>query len=349
MSKRLIAFTHGDNDPSGRFRIAQYLPYLGQAGWEVSLRPRRPSQPWNTPFRNPLLQFAYRRSGLFIRRINRLRDIHNASAFDVVFLNRDLLEGKFQYEQRLFNKNPHVIFDFDDAIFLGHKEKHIGQICEKAAWVIAGNEYLASFARKYSSRVRVIPTVIDTSLYPLVSEARPGKTQRIRLGWLGSAHSIEQTLFPYIAMFSTLQYELGFEFNIVTHPRPVLPKHGLRWNYVEWSPAVETNLGNHMDIGIMPLVDNEFQRGKCGCKLLQYMSASLPFVASPVGINTELTGHGARGLTASTPKEWTMAIRSLMSNAEQRLAMGQSGRAFVEEHYSVRRWFPELLSIIERA
>jgi hypothetical protein len=120
-------------------------------------------------------------------------------------------------------------------------------------------------------------------------------------------------------------------------------------------PACRFRIGQYIpyfekagfDIGIMPLVDEPFQRGKCGCKILQYMSASLPVVASPVGINAELVGHGYRGFLASRKEEWREALTALIAAPELRREMGQAGRAFVEQHYSVRAWFPRLLSIIE--
>ena len=341
---RLIAFGHAVLDPACRFRIGQYIPYFERAGWEVSLRTRRPPYPWITPWRNPLLRAAHRETARLCRRLGRRLDIRAAAGFDVVFLNRDLLEGKFQYEAALFRRNPRVVFDFDDAIFLGEKAAHIGQICEKAAWVTAGNEYLADFARRYSSRVSVIPTVVDTDQYVAAADLA---SHPVRVGWLGSGQSIRETLFPHVPMLAEFQRDLGFEFVVVSQPRPDLPSSSLRWEFVEWSPLVETRIAALFDIGIMPLVDEPFQRGKCGCKILQYMSASLPVVASPVGINSQLIADGTRGLLAFGKEGWREALATLIAAPALRLSMGQAGRAFVEQNYSVSRWFPQLLSIIE--
>lgn len=348
MNKRLIAYVHAPDDPAARFRIGQYVPALRRAGWDVSLRPRRPAQPWLTPWSTPLLQAAHRRIGTVVRRVNRLRDINAANRFDAVFLNRDLLEGQFAYEERLFRRNPRVVFDFDDAIFLGNRAAHIGRICERAAWVVAGNETLACFARQHTPRVSVIPTTVDTGLYHVGPERPPADRGPVRVGWIGSPQSISQTLYPHVEMLAHLQRELGFEFVIVSRPRPDPPRHGLRWQYVEWSPEVETRIAEHFDIGIMPLLDEPFQRGKCGCKLLQYMAAGLPSVASPVGINRELIGDGERGFTASTPNEWRHSLAALLADAGQRHHLGRAGRRFVSTHYSVDRWFPELLAVIEQ-
>lgn len=343
--RRLIAFAHAMEDPACRFRIRQYIPYLEEAGWEVSLRTRHPPYPWVTPWRNPVLRAAHREAGFVCRRLQRRWDIRDAERYQAVFLNRDLLEGKFLYEAALFRRNPSVIFDFDDAIFLGQKATHIGQICERAAWVIAGNEYLAEFARRFTSRVSVIPTVIDTDRYAAAVtdlDRRP-----VRVGWLGSDQSIRETLFPHVAMLADLQSQLGFQFIIVSRPKPDLPASSLRWDFVEWSPSVEAQITGFFDIGIMPLIDDPYQRGKCGCKILQYMSASLPVVASPVGMNTQLIEHGSRGLLASSPQDWRESLATLMVQPELRRTMGHAGRAFVEQHYSIRTWFPQFLSVIE--
>ena len=346
MKSTLIAFAHAEQDPACRFRIGQFVPYLENAGWHVSLRTRHPPFPWITPaWTHSFLRAGYREAAFFCRRWRRRWDIHAASRFDVVFLNRDLLEGKFIYEDLLFRRNPRVIFDFDDAIFLGEKERHIGQICERSAWVIAGNEYLASFARRFSPRVSVIPTVIDTCQYKPSSNFRSGEP--VRIGWLGSGQSIRETLYPHLPILAELQRELGFELVIVSSPRPDRKDRSLAWRFIEWSPLVETQIADLFDVGIMPLVDEPFQRGKCGCKILQYMSASLPVIASPVGINRELIDDGSRGVLASDKAEWGAALATLIADEGLRHRMGQAGRTFVEQHYSLRRWFPDLLSIIE--
>jgi len=337
---KLIAFGHADEDPATRFRIGQYIPHLQRAGWEVSLRTNHPSRPWASPF--PL----QRRAGVICRRLRRRWDIHAASGYDAAFLNRDLLEGRVEYERSLLRRNPRLIFDFDDAIFLGEKSPHIQWICENAAWVTAGNDDLASFARQFTERVSVLPTVVDTDLYRIqtpLTAIRP-----VRVGWLGSDRSIRETLFPHVSMLAVLQAELGFDFVIVSRPKPDLPQVGLRYQFEEWSPQTEVRIGTLFDIGIMPLVDDEFQRGKCGCKLLQYMAAGLPSIASPVGINSSLLDAGRRGFLANSIHEWREALSALITDASLRQRLGLEGRAFVEREYSVQRWFPTLLDLLEK-
>lgn len=280
-----------------------------------------------------------------LRQIRRLRDIEAASAHDVVLLNRDLLGGRAAYEERLFRRNPRVVFDFDDAIFLGEKEAHIAGICARAAWVTAGNERLAEFARRHTDRVSVLPTVVDTEAYVVRREHE--RSERLRVGWLGSDRSIEETLVPHLGMLGRLGEEIGFDLVVVSKPRPDLPFASLPWEFVEWSPENESRIAERFDVGIMPLVDEPYQRGKCGCKLLQYMAAGLPTVASPVGINEELLA-GGRGLLARSESEWRAALASLAADASLRRSLGEAGRAFVERSYSLRAWAPVLEGILAR-
>ena len=183
-ARRLLALAHTAGDPAARFRIGQYIPYLERAGWRVSLRTNRPARPWQSPVRNPALRAVHQRLGVWRRRVNRLRDLRSAADFDVVFLNRDVLESDIRYERYLLRRNPRLIFDFDDAIFLDGKEAHAAWVCRRAAWVTAGNADLADFARRFTDRVTVLPTVIDTDAYAQAGVRPAGGP--FRVGWCGS-------------------------------------------------------------------------------------------------------------------------------------------------------------------
>jgi hypothetical protein len=341
--RRLIAYTHARDDPAARFRIGQFIPRFERAGWSVSHRTNHPERPWQSPYSAPAARWTHQHAGVAVRRLWRRWDIRAAAAFDVAFVNRDLLEGRVAYEAALLRRNARVVFDFDDAIHLGAKEAHVAFACTHAAWVTAGNDLLAAVARRYTDRVSVVPTVVDTDAYPAPGAARADGP--LRVGWLGSDLSIRETLVPFLPTLASLQQALGFEFVVVSRPRPSLPGGPLRWRFVEWSPAVETRIAECFDVGIMPLQDDAFQRGKCGCKLLQYMAAGLPAVASPVGVNARLLGAG-RGFLAGDRDAWGAALTRLR-DAELRREHGAAGRRYVESEYSVNAWFPRLLDIVE--
>lgn len=346
----LIGFTQSSFDPASRVRFIQYVPGLEQAGWCISHRPNRPDRQWCSPLRNRLGRGLHYRAGRALMKWNRLRDIRDAAAFDVVFLNRDLAgSGNGRLERRLFARNHRVVFDFDDAIFVGEQNRTlVPWLCANAAWVTPGNEYLAEYARRYTPRVTVLPTAIDTDTYrPRVWNGEP--LAAVRVGWSGSDQSIRTTLFPYLELLRQAQAESGFDLVIVSNTEPALPVDGIRWRFVPWSPAMEGDLGRRFDVGIMPLVDDAFQRGKCGLKLLQYMAAGLPTIASPVGVNREIALPGTTGFLPATPNDWCQALARLVASPELRARMGGAGRRRCEEAYSVRRWAPELLRVLERA
>lgn len=342
---RLIAYTHELGGPASRFRVEQYLPGLEAAGWSASLRPQVPARPWESGFRSSALRRLHRRARMRMREARRRQDVRAAAAFDVVLLNRDLLGGRAEFEDELFRRNPRVVFDFDDAIFLGDRERHVAGICARAAWVTAGNEVLAEFARRHTDRVTVLPTVVDTDAFVVRSDH--GRPERLRVGWLGSDRSIDETLRPHLPVLARLRDEIGFELVVVTKPRPELPAGIGPWRWIEWSPSVEARIADFFDVGLMPLVDTPFQRGKCGCKLLQYLAAGLPAVASPVGLNVHLL-EGERGLLATDEADWRLALGSLARDESLRRRLGDAGRAFVDREYSLRRWTPVLEGILSR-
>jgi glycosyltransferase involved in cell wall biosynthesis len=344
-SRRLIAYAHERGGPASRFRVEQFLPLLERAGWTVSLRTQHPARPWDSPYRG-LARALHRRVRMRARRLRRLHDIGAASAYDVVLLNRDLLGGRAEYEDELFRRNPRVLFDFDDAIHLGRNEAHVAGICARAAWVTAGNEGLAEFARRHTDRVTVLPTVVDTDAC-VVRREHDREGRRVRVGWVGSDRSIRETLLPHLEMLARLRDELGFELVVVSKPKPELPRTLGPWQFVEWSPETEARIAELFDVGVMPLVDEPFQRGKCGCKLLQYMAAGLPAVASPVGVNERILADG-RGLLAASAGDWRDTLAALVADAGLRGALGEAGRTFVERDYSLRGWFPVLEEILAR-
>ncbi|MCB1741409.1 MAG: glycosyltransferase family 4 protein [Gammaproteobacteria bacterium] len=344
-SGSLMACSHSDFDPASRFRVLQYLPRLEAAGWRVSHRPNRPWRHWRTGVRVWPLGGLIQRGGDALKRLSRWRDVLDSGGFDVVFVNRDLLGIDLVYEKALLARNPRVLFDFDDMIWLGARHAHVAWMCRHAAWVTAGNATLAGFARQYTSSVTLLPTVVDVSTYP---PAVPGASSvPVRLGWLGSGFSIDQTLVPHLPMFAYLQRRLDFELVIVSAPRPRIDQPGLRWRWIPWSPRTETRIGELFDIGIMPLVDTPFQRGKCGTKLLQYMAAALPAIASPVGMNREIIGRSGAGMLAATTDEWRDAIMQLGDPA-MRERLGLAGRAYCTEHYHLDRWTSVMLELLQR-
>jgi glycosyltransferase involved in cell wall biosynthesis len=134
---------------------------------------------------------------------------------------------------------------------------------------------------------------------------------------------------------------------VISRPRPVITHPTLDWTFVEWSPEVERRVSDHAEIGIMPLQDTPYQRAKCGLKLLEYMAAGLPAIASPVGINAEILQRSGAGRAASTSDEWASALAELCADSGLRARLGARGRSYCVEHYSIAAWLPTWLAILE--
>jgi hypothetical protein len=330
-ARRLIALTHGSRDPASRFRVLQYLPHLAARGWQVTHAPNRPERP-ELRRRGPLLG----RLDGWRRRLGRRADIRAAAAHDLAWVNRDLLAGDPAWERRLARAGRPVVFDFDDAIYLTDRRGHFPRALEAATWVLAGNATLAAEARRHSDRVSVLPTSIEVGRYQVTRhDERP-----LRVGWCGSDLSIRQTLVPLLPLLGRLQRQLGFRFVVMSWPRPAL-SGDLAWDFVPWSPRAEARLGEHFDLGLMPLRDTPFQAAKCGCKLLQYLACGLPAVATPLGVNADILAGSQAGLAARSDDDWAAAIAHFAAPA-RRAEAGRRGRAWVAAHYSLERWLPEL-------
>jgi len=277
---------------------------------------------------------------------NRWRDVSGAASYDAVFVNRDLAGRGGFFERQLLRRNPRVVFDFDDAIFIGRNEATVRWMCRNAAWVTPGNQYLAGWVERETKRFTVVPTVVDTEVYRPRRTDAPAHGGPVRVGWSGSDQSIRATLVPYLGMLAALQSKLDFELVVITNTRPTFSVPSLRWSFVPWTAKGDAELAERMDIGLMPLVDDEFSRGKCGLKLLQYMASGLPTVASPVGVNRTITLPSRTGFLADTADEWASAIEALVRSGDKRAQMGAEGRRRCEQSYSVMRWLPVLHDIL---
>jgi glycosyltransferase involved in cell wall biosynthesis len=262
---------------------------------------------------------------------------------DVTWLERELHGGCPTLE--FLVRRPYA-FDVDDAVWL---EKPFGRaaarsIARRAAVVIAGNEYLAAWFSAHCRDVRIVPTAIDVGRF-FPATPNPDQRRRFVVGWTGSSsnypylYEIEDPLAAFLVRRDS-------ELRIVADVPPQFRKIGAEHiSFIPWSLDVEASALRSMDVGIMPLPDDEWTRGKCSFKMLQYMATGLPVVVSPVGMNAELLGLGAIGFAARNPQEWAAALDRLWGDWQVRKELGGEGRRVAEARFSVEVVSMQLASI----
>jgi glycosyltransferase involved in cell wall biosynthesis len=244
------------------------------------------------------------------------------------------------------------VYDLDDALFIGspsavnrrfgwakQEARRCVEYLRRAKLVIAGNSFLAAEASRHARRVEVVPSCVDPARQDLhVHEER----DVVVVGWIGS-----QTTSAYLAEVLPVMERLNHD-RLRAKLVLVGADPALRASWIEhrpWSLATENDDLASFDIGIMPLPDTDWARGKCGYKTLQYFAAGVPAVASPVGVAPELIGQD-RGILAASPEEWRGALEQLIADAEERGQRGAAARQFAERHYSYHRWAPELATLL---
>ncbi len=223
--------------------------------------------------------------------------------------------------------------------------KKTARIIQVSDHVIAGNAYLADYALKFNPNVSVIPTCIDTDLYqPKVHCETQGK---VTLGWTGSITTI-QHFNRAEEVLLRIKEKYGPKVSFLVIGDPSFEHEGLAIKGQAWNVETETEDLLRMDIGIMPLPDDEWSKGKCGFKGLQYMGSGIPTIMSPVGVNTEIVQDGVNGLLAFGEDEWFDKLCSLIEDASLRETLGAAGRRTVEEKYSVEVNAPKRLEVFDR-
>lgn len=350
--KILFAVGHRlGRSPGQRFRFEQYLRALAEAGFSYDISPLIPTPKDDEIFYQSGNYLGKLRIMLNSLRI-RMRDCLRIRQYDIVFLYREAHFTRLTLFERFFKLvGVKMIVDFDDAIWLptvseGNKAlawlKNARKIDKIIAWsdlVITGNSYLADYARKLNPNVVVVPTTLDTEFFypenPRFAQARTMKKDKaVVIGWTGSFSTIEH--FQYgIPALAAIKEKYGdrVRFKLIGDSRYRNEALGIQG--VAWHPDTELEELGEIDIGIMPLPDNEWTRGKCGFKGLTYMSLAIPAVLSPVGVNKDIIRDGENGFLAASTEEWIEKLSLLIEDEALRKKIGEAGRQTVREFYSL--------------
>lgn len=345
---RVAAFTKYDREAaSTRQRLLQYVPRLNAAGIEVEHRPLLGDEyvralATGQPFSRLAILKSYMR---------RLGELFSGPDCDLLWVYAELfpyLPGAF--ERLAFRTGRPVVYDFDDAFFLTYENSRLlagklKPLLTGAAACCCGNDYLREYARRFNDSAIVLPTVVDTDVY----KPAPRLPDRPRtVGWIGSPStwSYVQPLLPVLRQLCT---ERGARLLVVGAGAAAESDRFPGMELCDWSEQSEVGSVQMMDIGIMPLPDEPWARGKSGYKLVQYMACGLPVVASPVGVNSTIVEHGKHGFLAGDQAEWLQALERLLGHDELRARMGVAGRDRIVRDYSLQSQAPRFIEVLESA
>ncbi len=352
---RVLALTrYGGLGASSRLRSLQYFPALQAAGMQVE---------WQSLFGDDALRARYK-SGHYglgtalSAYAARMQVMFKRRDFDVVWIEKEALPYlPLWLESTLLSGVPYVL-DYDDAVFHNYDHHSIApvrwfygsrldRLMAKATLVVCGNQYLADRAQRAGAPwVELLPTVIDLERYPVPALTIPPVADRVlRIVWIGSP-TTPQYLQILAKPLQQLSQRLNFVLRVIG-AEVQLP--GVQVEYVPWTESTEVQSIAAGHVGVMPLLDSPWERGKCGYKLIQYMACGLPVVASPVGINSEIVEVSVNGYLATSDGEWVSALELLLTQENLRQNMGKTGRAKVEAQYCIQQTGPRMVELLQQA
>lgn len=359
--RALFLTLHPPAQASTRQRVHKYLDLLPEYGVRPRVRSAMPAALYNRWYGKPskLGKALYP----VVETVLRLAHLIDARRFDVVVVQKRLssinLRGLHRVTRALSRK---LVIDFDDAVYLAPAQEYGNPLLRKllqdpaqfdralalADGAIAGNANLAAYAARFTHEAHVVATSMDMELYtPKPWEPR----QTVTIGWSGSSSTNS-----YVNTVADVLAELGRKYENARFVHISDSKRGVDWEalrpmrceHIPW--RLETLVADlhRIDIGIMPLADTEWNRGKCGGKIVQYMAAGIPSVNSPVGINSEIIEEGVNGCLATDKDEWVDKLGRLIEDADLRKRMGEAARKTAEERFSNQANAPKLAEILRR-
>lgn len=352
--KILILPRYEHQAASSRYRFYQYIPHLNAEGWDVTVKPL---------LSNNYIKYLYDKTPLPVGEIllgyfKRIIQLLEKKKFDLIWLQQELLPWMPSiFENILVRKNIKIVADYDDAFFHRYDQNKsflirsllknkIDSVMEYADMVLAGNNYLLERAKLSNKKVKLFPTVVDINKF---KNSNPIKDNFFTIGWIGSPGTAK-----YLKIIEDALKEVSLDkyirINLIGANK--ININGISINHIKWDKNTEVEEISKFDVGIMPLPDNPWERGKCGFKLIQYLSCNLPVIGSAVGVNREIIIDGVNGFQAKSTDEWIKYIKLLKNDKELMIKMGKNGRRIVKEKYSLQGnvvkligYFKELLQV----
>lgn len=349
---RLLILTRYANlGASSRLRSYQYLPWFEKNNISYTIQPF---------FNDAALQYFYQnkkysKTSLIKAYAKRLYALIHSKHYDLIWIEKEALPWLPTWLEALLLKNTPYVMDFDDAIFHNYDQhrlplvrhlygKRIDKLMSKATLISAGNPYLAQRAMQARApQVEIIPTVIDINRYTVKTQY--AKTDEpLRIVWIGSPHTLRYLMLIHQPLITLSQ---RFNLTLTIIAGSPLELSGVNVEFIPWTEANEVESIKQGDIGIMPLEDAPWERGKCGYKMIQYMACGLPVVASPVGVNCDIIKTNENGYLAANDQEWIDTLSRLLSDQFLRQRLGKAGRQLVEHEYCIQQVAPRLIKLLQ--
>ncbi|MFA6197432.1 MAG: hypothetical protein WC656_12430 [Sulfurimonas sp.] len=319
--KKILFIVKNENEASSRFRVFSYLPYL-KNDFYVAI--------FYSEYKNKNVPKVLRS---LVKRFNFLSLLLKVKSYDLIFMQRPMSSDKststnFEYIMSKLNNN--LIFDFDDALFTQNDTK-IKALIKLSKTIICGNQYLADYALQFNHNTYIIPTTTDTSKFIPLTQINKLTTT---VGWTGTSGNYEnftpellETLKKIISTYT--------DVNILFICDKEPPKSfDFKYDFIKWNDTTEIEDLQKIDIGLMPLKDSPWTRGKCGFKLIQYGSVGIASIGSNVGVNNEIILDGISGFLINNEEEWLHKIKLLIEDLQLRNAMGVVARKHINDNYS---------------
>ena len=357
---RVAFFIQGWDVPSSRFRVLQYLPYLKEKSIHCDIfAPALSSDGFSHQWLpGPVYHWARHATQLFLYLPSRPLQIISANIqkYDILFIQKPIMSWPESalLEHYIAKRNPNIIFDIDDAVFTsmngkpGGKDIQIKDIIRTSRLIFVGNTNLEDYVRTQTSasKVMMIPTTVDESYFnPIKKKAT--KSQ-LCIGWTGVSVNLRY-IYDLIPVLERFQSRKDIYFKIISD-RKTIPKlaHIPNVKVCKWQAKTEVEDLQEIDIGIMPLRDDEWTRGKCAFKLIQYMAIGIPAVASPIGANKDVLIHGETGFFAETQSDWIARLTFFIENSVDRDQMGQNALQRYQECFSIEKNIAKMLEGFEQ-
>ena len=346
MIKVLGLSLYGPQAASPRYRLMQYSPGLRAHGIDLEVKSLLDDDYLRKTFGGG----TYPALKILNDYLERMTLLFQQRDYDMAILHLELFPFLPGIVKSRLLTIPYI-YDFDDAFFLKYRadrfkrvsfllKDKFNPIVSRAAAVMAGNSYLVDYAGRWNPETLLVPTVVDTDRYT----HEPSKTDKIfTVGWIGSP-STSVYLSELVKPLADVAQEAPVRFIVIGGSCPEI--RGVDVVHVPWSEETEVRMINTFDVGVMPLFDDEWAKGKCGLKLIQYMACGVPVVASPVGANLDVVDAGC-GFFAENSVEWRDSLQRLRDNLALRCSMGENGRKRVEDLYSLRAMLPIVANTIK--